>query len=79
MRIAHKEMHEGSSPALEVDFYSLEAHKISRYLIFADAMIQLTKADFVFDSSPTCASYMRQWIGSVLVQIMACRLFGANR
>ena len=24
------------------------------------------------------AAYMRQWIGSVLVQIMACRLFGAK-
>ena len=29
-------------------------------------------------SSPLCAAYVRQWIGSVLVQIMACRLFGAK-
>ena len=28
--------------------------------------------------SPSSAAYMRQWIGSALVQIMACRLFGAK-
>ena len=27
---------------------------------------------------PPSAAYMRQWIGSALVQIMACRLFGAQ-
>ena len=26
----------------------------------------------------TIAAYMRQWIGSALVQLMACRLFGAK-
>ena len=31
-----------------------------------------------FNSSPPGAAYMRQWIGSALVQIMACRLFGAK-
>ena len=30
------------------------------------------------NSSPHSAAYMRQWIGSALVQIMACRLFGAK-
>ena len=30
------------------------------------------------DSSPFSATYMRQWIESALVQIMACRLFGAK-
>ena len=30
------------------------------------------------NSSPPNAAYMRQWIGSPLVQIMACRLFGAK-
>ena len=30
------------------------------------------------NSSPSSAVYMRQWIGSALVQIMACRLFGAK-
>ena len=33
---------------------------------------------FIIDSSPPSAAYMRQWIGSGLVQIMACRLFGAK-
>ena len=28
--------------------------------------------------SPPNAAYMRQWTGSALVQIMACRLFGAK-
>ena len=30
------------------------------------------------NSSPPSAAYMRQWMGSALVQIMACRLFGAK-
>ena len=29
-------------------------------------------------SSPPSAAYMRQWSGSALVQIIACRLFGAK-
>ena len=31
-----------------------------------------------FYPSPPCDAYMRQWIESVLVQIMACRLLGAK-
>ena len=31
-----------------------------------------------FNSYPPSAAYMRQWIGSVLIYIMACRLFGAK-
>ena len=27
---------------------------------------------------PPCAAYMPQWIGSALVQIMACRIFGTK-
>ena len=30
------------------------------------------------NSSPPSAAYMRQWTGSALVQIMACRLIGAK-
>ena len=30
------------------------------------------------NSSPHGAAYMRHWIGSALLQIMACRLFGAK-
>ena len=29
------------------------------------------------NSSPPSVAYMRQWIRSALIQIMACRLFGA--
>ena len=32
----------------------------------------------IFNSSPPIAAYMRQWIRSALIQIMACRLFGAK-
>ena len=31
-----------------------------------------------FNSSSPSAAYMRQWTGPALVQIMACRLFGAK-
>ena len=30
------------------------------------------------NSSPPSTTYMRQWTGSALVQVMACRLFGAK-
>ena len=30
------------------------------------------------NGSPPSAVYMRQWMGLALVQIMACRLFGAK-
>ena len=33
---------------------------------------------FKFNSSPPSATYMCQWIGLALVQIMACHLFGAK-
>ena len=32
----------------------------------------------LLNSSPPSATYMRQWTGSTLVQVMACRLFGAK-
>ena len=32
----------------------------------------------LLNSSPPSAAYRRQWIGSALVHIMACRLFGAK-
>ena len=31
-----------------------------------------------FNASLPSVAYMSQWIGSALVQIMACRLFGAK-
>ena len=33
---------------------------------------------YCFNSSSPSVAYMRQWIGSTFVQIMACRLFGAK-
>ena len=36
------------------------------------------KVSCIINSSPSCATYMRQWIGLALVEIMACRLFGAK-
>ena len=30
------------------------------------------------NSSPPSAAYMRQWIGSVLVEVMSCRLLGGQ-
>ena len=33
---------------------------------------------FVVNSFPPSVAYMRQWIGSALIQIMACRLLGAK-
>ena len=35
--------------------------------------------DIRINSSPPCAAYMRQWMRSALVRIMACRLFGAKQ
>ena len=32
----------------------------------------------IFNSSPPSAAYMRQCIGSALIEIMACRLFGTQ-
>ena len=36
------------------------------------------KSCFLLNSSPLSASYSRQWTWSALVQVMACRLFGAK-
>ena len=36
------------------------------------------KAQMLLNSSPSSAAYMRQWTASVLLQAMACRLFGAK-
>ena len=44
----------------------------------ADLNVVWTDQSIQFNSSPPSAAYMRQWIGSTLVQIMACRLFGAK-
>ena len=45
----------------------------ARLLSYIDMTFTLT-----INSSPPSAAFMHQWIGSALVQIMACRLFGAK-
>ena len=45
---------------------------------FAIYWIYIEAGKWVINSSPPSAAYMRQWIVSALVQIMACRLFGAK-
>ena len=55
----------GDKPLSEAMMVNLQRH------------ICVTRPQWV-NSSPPSAAYMRQWIGSALVQIMACRLFGAK-
>ena len=48
-----------------------------------DAVNNSTKIDYAkrnyrINSSSPSAAYMRRWIGTALVQVMACRLFGAK-
>ena len=44
------------------------------YLLLTQTQISVNAVN----SSLPSAAYMRQWIGSALVQIMGCRLFGAE-
>ena len=49
------------------------------HLTISSARWQLFCPDLsVINSSPPSATYMRQWTGSALVQIMACCLIGAK-
>ena len=45
-----------------------------RQVILYDRWLQI----IAVDSSPPSAAYLRHWIGSALLQITACRLFGAE-
>ena len=49
---------------------------LTRHVITCSCCIQVNPCWHT--SSPARAPYMRQWIGSALVQIMDCRLFGAR-
>ena len=49
------------------DFFSMHCH--------GPALGTLDQFDSWINSFPPSATYMRQWIGSALIQIMACRLF----
>ena len=46
--------------------YKLENHHYNRLI------------SVIFNSSPPNSTNMHQWIGSALIKIMACRLFGAK-
>ena len=47
-------------------------------LLVWDVVKSRNRLSASFNLSPPSAAYMRQWIGSALVQIMACRLFSAK-
>ena len=48
-----------------------------KVIIYASPGVSGYELSFI-NSSPPSAAYMRQWIGSSLVRVMACRLFGAK-
>ena len=55
--------------------------KVNRVCVYIYVYIYIyiyTHSNTVKTHLPPSAAYMRQWIGSALVQIMACRLFGAK-
>ena len=41
-------------------------------------LAHIARVHIDFNPSPPSAAYMRRWTGSALVQVMACRLFGAK-
>ena len=45
------------------------------YYVLQGVIVELARNIY---STPSSAAYRRQWIGEALVQIMACRLFGAK-
>ena len=47
------------------------------YIVYHIHDINMYNFD-TFKSSPPSVTYMRQWTGTPLVKIMACRLFGAK-
>ena len=51
--------------SINLEVYRLDHHRSRWYAI-------------TFNSSPPSAAYIRQWIWSALVQIMACRIIGAK-
>ena len=57
------------------------AHELNLKYVFGDYTFKMTTTSLRrkwVNSSPPSAAYMRQWIESALVQIIACRLFGAK-
>ena len=54
-------------------FYGMIFEKSYYYHGVSDVSLRI-----MFNPSSHSVEYMRQWIGSALFQIMACRLFGAK-
>ena len=54
------------------------SHELSQYWPRSTRLYDVTMPQWVINSSPPSAVYMRQRTGSALVQIMACRLLGAK-
>ena len=59
-------------------FRSLILHGSCHYLNYYWTRSMNEISYCVINSSPPSAAYIFQWIGSALLQIMACRLFGAK-
>ena len=47
-------------------------------IIFANLSHDVDNITIILNSSPPSAVYIRHWIGSALVRVMVCRLFGAK-
>ena len=56
----------------------LQMHLLLGMLRVMGAMGKLLAIGFQFHSYAPNAAYMRQWIGSALIQVMTCRLFVAK-
>ena len=57
---------------------SKEQNMFLNTTLFIQLEARLELLQFCMNSSRPSVTYMRQWIGSALVQIVACRLFGAK-
>ena len=61
-----------------VYFSSVGNNVYTLFLYFGLTVVVVCVFIIVINSYPPSAAYIRQWTGSALVQVMACRLFGAK-
>ena len=61
-----------------VNYRSLRFHSINKFENYYITVTFFISQRVNIDSSPPSAADMRQWIGTALVQVMVCRLFGAK-
>ena len=66
---------QGTSSA---DFFSFDDVIMYWHTVLLYFVLLWLYLKFLIKSSPPNAAYMRQWIGTALVQIMGCRQFGTN-